>query len=299
MQYWRNCGQIINNHWAQVPTVLKLRDRWRIYYANRDTSNRSYICYVDVEIGNPKKIIEHKSESLLKFGKLGSFDQSGQMPTCVLQKDNLIYLYYIGWAQRKDVPYSNSIGLAISENGGQTFVKKFEGPVLNCSKDDPFFCGTINVLRENNDVWNGWYLSCTDWLEINKSIEPRYLIKYAKSIDGITWQPQNEAVRYKSTMESICGASVLKQNNIYKMWYCYRNLVDYRGGAGSYKIGYAESKDCQNWNRKDNKVYLYLQEWCSNMQCYPCVIENENKLYMFINGNNFGNNGFGFLILEE
>ena len=30
------------------------------------------------------------------------------------------------------------------------------------------------------------------------------------------------------------------------------------------------------------------------MQCYPCVVENDDRLLMFYNGNGFGKSGLGY-----
>jgi len=34
------------------------------------------------------------------------------------------------------------------------------------------------------------------------------------------------------------------------------------------------------------------------MCCYPCVVTHENKLYMFYNGNGFGQTGIGYATWE-
>lgn len=35
------------------------------------------------------------------------------------------------------------------------------------------------------------------------------------------------------------------------------------------------------------------------MMCYPCVVEYNNKLYMFYNGNKNGKDGIGLAICED
>ena len=62
------------------------------------------------------------------------------------------YLYYIGWTNRLDVPYHNTIGLAISNNGGKTFKKFSTGPILGTSHREPGFVGTISVMKNGNQV---------------------------------------------------------------------------------------------------------------------------------------------------
>ena len=50
-----------------------------------------------------------------------------------------------------------------------------------------------------------------------------------------------------------------------------------------------------NWNRKDDVVGSQRSEneFDTNMTCYPNIAELDNMLYMFYNGNRFGQEGFG------
>ena len=82
------------------------------------------------------------------------------------------------------------------------------------------------------------------------------------------------------------------------MWFCYRQSEDFRGGRGSYKIGYAYSKDLLNWERA-NKSIKFKNEisshWAQEMQAYPAAIETRENKYLFYNGNGFGKSGFGVI----
>jgi predicted GH43/DUF377 family glycosyl hydrolase len=80
------------------------------------------------------------------------------------------------------------------------------------------------------------------------------------------------------------------------MWFCYRSISDFRDGKGSYRIGYASSKDMINWKRDDQKAGIDVSEegWDSKMITYPYIVQNEDQLIMFYNGNGFGENGFGY-----
>ena len=84
------------------------------------------------------------------------------------------------------------------------------------------------------------------------------------------------------------------------MWFCYRKIHDYRDGENAYQIGYAHSKDAENWTRNDSLCGLKksAQGWDSKMTCYPSVISVKDKIYMIYNGNYFGQTGFGLAILK-
>lgn len=293
-----------NQSHAQIPTVdMVNNDIWRIYYATRDTGNRSFTSYIEVEAGNPSRILYEHNQPILPLGELGTFDDCGIMPSWIVSKDDKKYLYYIGWNVRNTVPYYNSIGLAISDNGGKDFYKFSEGPIMDRNHIEPHFTGTSSVLIDNG-IWKNWYLSCTKWKVINGKPEPFYHIKYADSLDGINWNRKGiTAIDYKNSTEGgIVRSSVLKEDGLYKMWYCYRSAKDYRFDRNqSYRIGYAESKNGIRWDRLDDRVGIDVSNegWDSDMIAYPHVIGYKKKKYLFYNGNSFGKSGFGYAVMQS
>ena len=288
---------------AQVPTVDLVSDTvWRIYYASRDLQNRSFISYIEVEAGRPENILYKHNEPILPLGKLGTFDDSGLMPSWIVTVGEKKYLYYIGWNVKKNVPYHNAVGLAVSNDGGRSFCKCYDGPVMDRTALEPYFCATTCVIVENG-VWRNWYLSCTEWLSVNGKQEPKYHLKYAESCDGVSWkQDGTVAIDYMYPNEGgIVRASVMKCGIGYKMWYSYRSDIDYRTDCNSsYRIGYAESINGINWERMDrlNGVTVSADGWDSFMVAYPHVIKLANRLFMFYNGNGFGQTGIGYAVAD-
>jgi hypothetical protein len=281
-----------------VPVVLIMSNIFRIYFATRDDVGKSRITYLDVNADNPAEIINVKNTPVLDLGSTGSFDDCGVMPSWVVPRDGKIYLYYIGWNVRNTIPYHNSIGVAVSSDGGDNFNRVFEGPIIDRTHLEPFFSGSSCVIYDEGK-WKNWYLSCTEWREINNKMEPRYHIKYAESDDGFLWKRKGVvAIDYKNNDEAgIVKASVIKMKDRYLMWYSYRNFMNYRvDNNNSYKIGYAESDDGVLWVRMDHLVNLEVSAdgWDSGMQCYPHVLNFKDKLIMFYNGNGFGDSGFGY-----
>jgi hypothetical protein len=288
---------------AQLPIVdIENRNFWRIFYATRNSIGQSNIGYVDVSPGKPEDILYIQQHPLLQLGKLGTFDESGIMPVAIVNHEGKKYLYYAGWSLKKTVPYHNTVGLAISENEGISFEKIGEGPIFDSKPFEPYSNGTINILIENG-VWRAWYQSITKWLDIDNVSEPFYHIKYAESSDGINWNRKgNIAIDYKDESEAgICSATVIHQDGVFQMWYCYRGLVNYRfDKKTSYKIGYAESQNGYHWIRRDKLVGIDISHegWDNEMMAYPNVIQFKGRKFMFYNGNGFGRTGFGYAILK-
>lgn len=292
-----------NQTHAQLPIVdTNNPDVWRIYYGTRNKLGQSTINFIEVQPGRPQEVVFINKHPILTFGKLGTFDESGLMPIAIVSFNFKKYLYYAGWSLKKTVPYHNSIGLAISDDGGKTFEKYSEGPLFDLKPFEPYSTGTINIIIENG-LWQAWYQSTTKWEIVNGVAEPFYHLKYTESIDGINWNRKAQvAIDFKDDLEAgICSASVLVEDNIYKMWYALRKKGDYRKNKNlSYRIGYAESNNGKVWVRKDENVGIDIsfEGWDSEMITYPNVISFQGKKMMFYNGNGFGATGFGYALLN-
>ena len=279
---------------AWVPTAENIEgDLYKIYFASRNKQNLSQIGYVVVDINKPKGILEISKIPVIELGPLGTFDDSGVFPSCIVNHNNKKYMYYVGWMQGKRVPYYASLGLAISLDGGKTFNKFSRGPLLSRNDVDPYMTATADVKIEDG-LWRMWYLTNTQWTIEDNKPKPRYHIKYAESEDGIKWQRDGVVcIDFKSEDEyAIARPWVIKEREIYKMWYSYRGK--------SYRIGYAESTDGIIWERKDEQAGIDVSEagWDSEMVACAFVFGHKGRRYMFYNGNDCGKTGVGYAIME-
>ena len=88
------------------------------------------------------------------------------------------------------------------------------------------------------------------------------------------------------------------------MYYSFRHTRDYRTNRNqSYRLGYAESLDGVNWERKDHLVGIHKSEtpgdFDYNMIDYAYCYEHKGKKYLLYNGNGFGAAGFGYAVWED
>ena len=286
---------------AQVPTPLVGDGFIRVYFSSRPEPGLSLTTFVDLDLDDPHRILRLNSNPILECGKPGTFDEHGIMPSCAVRHGRQVYLYYSGWSRGVSVPYTNSTGLAISEDGGQTFTRVSEGPILAKSCHDPFSATSPVVLKEGDD-WHMWYCAGTGWLEIAGKYEHTYDIKYAYSNDGVAWTTSaNPAISQNSPEEALTRPYVLPDADGYHMWFCFRGSRSFRDGEESYRIGYAHSRDLHHWQRNDSAAGIATSEtgWDSKMIAYPAVVTTEKRTIMFYNGNSFGVAGFGYAELVE
>ncbi|MCD4756692.1 MAG: hypothetical protein K8R39_00290 [Arcobacteraceae bacterium] len=281
---------------------------YRLYFSTRkkpDVNGNfiSQIGVVDLDINNPSNIIKLYDTSLLNTGNVGTFDENGTMVAEIVEFDDKIYMYYMGWQRGSNVPYYITVGLAISDDNGLSFKKYSEGPIIGISKDVPYGVGNISIHIDNDKNWHMWYTSYTGWEEENSIYNPTYVIKYATSMNGLDWEyPDITCIDINHVQENLATPSVLKIDNKYHMWYSVRDSFSQDGGSkGGYRIGYAQSLDKINWIRRDDEVGINQSEkgWDSTMICYPHVVSHQDKFIMFYCGNNYGRDGFGYAIIEK
>lgn len=300
---WKKLGKVFeppkSSEWMHSHAALPFAeildgDHVKIYFSARDRINRSHVGYIVARMTSPDKIVTISELPVIKPGSLGSFDDSGAIGSCLVNVGSKKYLYYVGWNLGVTVPFRNAIGLCISEDGGMTFDKFSEGPILDRNCTDPFFVASCCVIKED-ELFRIYYLSCVKWDLINELPRHKYHIKYAESRDGLAWERNGIiAINFKDESEyAISTPRVIKDPNLYKMWYSCR--------GESYRIGYAESRDGIYWIRKDEEVGIDVSEsgWDSEMICYPFVFDHKGQRYMLYNGNGYGKTGFGLAVLQE
>jgi hypothetical protein len=308
---WRKHGVIFTvanqhewmAHHACVPVADKVSDDvLRIYFGPRDGQGRTRTTFIEVDADNPARVRYVHDRPVLDLGKIGTFDDSGVMPSCIVNDGDQKYLLYIGWNRGVTVPYRNAIGLAVSHDGGVTFERVFDGPIVDRTRVEPYFCASPFAIIDDGR-WKLWYASSTGFVEVEGKQEPVYLIKYAESANGREWSRLNvTCIEYAFDGEANARPCVIKENGRYRMWYCHRGSVGYRTNKEqSYRLGYAESLDGMQWQRLDHLVGIERSDtgWDSMMMAYPFVYDHRGVKYMLYNGNGFGETGIGYAVLEE
>lgn len=319
---WKKLGHIFNpttwndgidRPWmkthSQCTHALVLEGVVRIYFSCRPENDKngfakSYTTFLDLDKNDLTKIVRVSDKPILPLGELGSFDEFAVYPSCNIRHEDKILFYYAGWTRCQSVPFNTSIGLAISEDNGETFKRMgLGGPILSAGVYEPFVLSGPKV-RKFEDKWYMFYLAGTKWLTHNGRSEIIYKNRLAISDDGINWQRNNQNIIQDVLDENECqaGPDVFYKDGVYHMYFVYREGLDFRDIPGrGYKIGYATSNNLLDWDRRDSEAGIEYSEkgWDSKMQHYPHVFKVGENYYMTFNGNDFGKYGFGLAILEK
>ena len=292
--------------YAQAPATLMFDDFVRVYFSCRPPADEngqyvSYSAYVDLDRADLFNVRRVAEQPILGLGGLGQFDEFGTYPVSVIRNGDEVRAYYGGWTRCESVPFNVAIGMATSHNGGKTFTKLGNGPVLSYSPDEPFVLSGPKV-RRFNDTWYLWYIAGRKWKMVDGRAEPVYKIRMAASADGVHWFKVNRDLIESRVEKDEAQASpdVIFANGKYHMFFCYRYSCHYRGKENGYRIGYASSTNLIDWVRDDGKagIDLSTKGWDAEMLSYPHVFEMDGKFYLAYLGNHVGRHGFGLAVLD-
>lgn len=318
MFHWKKLGRIFDpqcmaspdwmHEFAQSPATIINPHTVRVFFCTRpapsaDGKYQSHIAYLDLDRKNLLNVIKISAIPVLELGKVGTFDEHGTYPVSVISYQNEIRAYYAGISRCESVPFNATIGLAVSQDGGESFHRLGEGPVLPYTSDEPFLLGSPRIRRFEKQ-WQLWYVAGKEWriTEKNKK-EPIYKIRMATSTDGIQWNKLGRDLIPNKLGEHECQAcpDVIYRDGKYHMFFSYRDIYNYTSREGGYRIGYASSPDMTTWTRNDDLIDIQLSKegWDSEMINYPHVFELDGSIYMLYQGNGMGRSGFGLAVLDK
>lgn len=299
---WQKLGRIFcpNNNFSWMvshaanPFAEKISEQIvRIYFTCRDAISRSHVGYIDVDFKNDFEIVNMGDKPVIAPGLAGTFDDSGTAMGYLINVGASKFLYYLGWNLKVTVPWLNTIGLAIWNDSKQNFEKNSMAPLLDRSNEDPYTISYPSVLFDNG-IYRMWYGSNLKWGKTSEEMD--HVIKYAESKDGVNWNRTNKIhidLNYPEEY-ALSKPYVVKSSDNYEMWYSYR------GHNKSYRIGYATSNDGNTWVRNDKAgIDIAADGWDSEMICYPCIFDFDDKRYMLYNGNGYGKTGVGIAVLNK
>jgi hypothetical protein len=315
--HWEKLGQIFRfdtspfkarfvSH-AQSPQALVLGDRVRVYFSTRrsDAPGKfiSEVQYVDFD--ETFNVVGASEHQVIPTGALGCFDEHGIFPLSPTRVGEQVYGYTNGISRRVSVAVETGIGFAVSTDGGRTFKKRGDGPLLSASLHEAFMVGDAFV-RVFDGTFHMFYLFGKKWSEptATQAAERVYKIAHATSRDGLDWARDGRHVITDVLDENECQAlpTVFQRAGRFHMYFCYRHMIGFRAEQGrGYRLGYASSDDLSTWVRDDAQAGIDLSPsgWDDSMMCYPNVFEWGGSVFMLYNGNDFGRHGFGIARLTN
>lgn len=276
---------------ALTPTPIIIdQDTIRVYAGFRDELGVSRIGFVDLDSDDPKIVKRVSSQPALNVGVNGAFDDNGVILGDVIKVKDEIRMYYVGFQLASKVKFLAFSGLAISRDGGDTFVRYSNAPIMDRTNKS-LFIRAIHSVVNIGDTFHIWYASGNDWEVINGVPYPQYRIRYTTSNDGLNIGSEGEVCVDVEGLEYRIGRPRVFQIDEKFFMHYTRGTTD-----GQYLAGLAESSNGIKWRRIDVELGINPSEsgWDSRHLCYPALLTVKGRTFMFYNGNDMGKAGFGY-----
>lgn len=284
---------------AYCPTPFDLGDgRLRVFCAFLDADAVGRAGWVDVDAGDPTRVLGVSPDPVLDIGDAGTFDDAGVTPLSVVRDgEGRLRMYYAGWQRHVRTKYSLFLGLAVSDDDGASFVRARTVPVLDRCDGQETVRSSGHVRRDGG-AWRLWYAGGGEWVTdpADGSVKPRYALRHLLSEDGIRFDGPGELVLAPVGEDEIGFARpyVLASGDRLRMWYSLRTF------SRGYRIGYAESADGRRWVRRDEAAGIDVSAtgWDSEMVGLSAIAAVREGTYLFYNGNDYGRTGFGVAVAD-
>lgn len=305
---WRKRGVVYcpagNRPWARtnamIPTPVRIApDRLRVYITCCDELGIGRPGWVDLDASDPMRVVEVGADACMDIGRPGTFDENGVLACSVVDDgQGRYFMYYVGFELGTRIRYRLLSGLAISTDGGRTFARLKETPILERSPGELFFRGGPFVLRAAGG-FRMWYVSGSTWTMLNGKSMPEYVVRYLESRDGMSWgEAGHLCIDVAHADEHGFGRPwvVVDPSGLHEMYYSIR-----RRSLSAYRLGHATSPDGRTWTRDDPALGLDVsgEGFDSKAIMYSAVIEVDGRTYCFYNGDDFGRLGFGLAERES
>jgi predicted GH43/DUF377 family glycosyl hydrolase len=210
---WKKLGHIfdpttwndgIDRSWmkthSQCTHALVLDNVVRIYFSCRPENDengfaKSYTTFLDLDKNNLTKIIQVSDKPVMPLGELGTFDEFAVYPSCNIKHEDKILFYYVGWTRCQSVPFNTSIGLAISEDNGETFNQNIISDILDENE-----CQAGPDVFYKDGLYH-MYFAYREGLDFRNIPGRGYKIGYATSTDLINWERKDKeaGIEYSET----------------------------------------------------------------------------------------------------
>ncbi|MBF0135079.1 MAG: hypothetical protein H7833_00075 [Magnetococcus sp. DMHC-1] len=261
---------------------------FKVYFGGRNDKNQTHVAWAIIDLEQDGKVVDWAREPVIFPGHLGTFDDNGVVPNCLVNHGKRKYMYYVGFKPGGTTRMDLYAGLALSEDNGATFKKYSEAPVLDRNHINPYI-NTAPFVIYDHGLWRMWYVAGTAWRHRDL---PRYNLQHATSHDGIDWQRDGTVcIDFRDENENaLARPFVLLEDGVYKMWFAAKGKA--------YRLAYAESEDGINWIRNDDFVGITVSPdgWDSEMIEYAVIAQHKGRKFMIYNGNAYGTWGAGLAV---
>lgn len=298
-------NRLLDARHAGAANVIQIEDRYRLHYWAIGQDGRYRICRAESSAERPNEW--RPKGTILECQSRTTYNCVGPSFPCVVPVDEKRWLLYFGaWGKgRKDGKLPNTTGLAISEDGGESWEYHGAKPILPLDK--PYDCegsGSVCVLYEGGQ-FRMYYTALGAYSQRPEGVQtahgdviPRIGVGYAVSDDGIHWtKPLDDLMVAPrgfdaEPYEYICSKPwIVREGDGYRLWVSTVGIA--------YRIRSLTSSDGLNWQWEpsgpDGDFGIGENgAFDDHQRCYACVVKHEDEYRCWYTGNGYGQTGIGY-----
>ena len=292
---------------ASAGHVIKQGDEYLMSYWGANDDHKYSILQARAPISEPNAwqavpgaLLEHQPD-------VSHNCQGPSFPFLLPVTDDYWLLYWVGWGTpREDGKLPNTMGLAVSQDGGRTFHYHADHPVIKNDRPyDQNGAGSLQVLIEEG-LFRMYYTSIGDYIDLPDGAEsghgktiPQIGIAYAESKDGIVWEKPLDDWVIKprgfgiDPYEYICSKpAIIKHGDTYILW------VNTFGTA--YRMHRLTSKDGIHfdWAERHGPDGEFghgdQSAFDDHQRSYGDMVVHGDTIRCWYTGNGFGSTGMGY-----
>jgi hypothetical protein len=296
---WRKLGLVVSpavddplrqTH-AILPTPISLNGAPRVYFGSCDGDMRGRIFYADLDRDDPTRVRRISAAPVLDVGQPGAFDADGVNPSTIVESGNVLYMFYVGYERRPDVPYTLLTGLAVSDDGGESFHRISTEPLLAPAGEERYV-RTAAYVTSDDARWRMWYIGGGDWIHDGTKQLPIYSLRHLASDELSKWTGEGEILLAPDLADGVIGFG---RPWVTAFGAAHEMLISVRRTTG-YRLVSGRSGDGLRWSLGGEVLPTGPERWDSEMVCYGATLVSGGDRYLVYNGNRFGSTGFGIAI---
>ncbi len=285
--------------------VIQVGDTYRVYYWGTGSDGYHHICLAETPVDDPNgwkacgSVLDRQPGTAYN-------DQGPGFPFVVPQENGPWLMYVCGWGiPRADGKLPNTTGVAFSDDGGQSFSYRHEGPILKTDRPwDEEGTGSVFVRRAGRQ-FHMYYTSIGRYFDRPEGVEtghgdviPRIGVGFAVSDDGVDWvKPQDDLMVSPRGFDTepyeyiSSKPFLLEEADGWRMW------LHTFGSA--YRVRSLFGQDGLNWEWQESGVdgeFGVGETGCfdDRQRCYVSVIKSGDTYRCWFTGNGFGETGLGY-----
>lgn len=275
---------LLPDSFAQMPIPYIVNNQLKVIFTSRNDQGQSipYLSSLSTENLN---VLHDAIKLPIPLGAPGAFDDSGVMPSSLSFVNNEMRIYYIGWSTGVKTPYRLGIGMAVANIDGTNVRKKFLGPIIDRSIENPYFVTTPHVIQVENT--HRMYLSSgTSWVTHEGRMESVYGVRTCESEDGINWTKFNSPPLDRAEGECVARPVALN-SHIYSS---KRQAIGFRETGNGYRIEVQREVSTDKYQKCETSWESDEEKSVDRAYGIPISI-GDSTLFLY-NGDRFGRTGF-------